>query len=211
MFVAIAITVNIVIYMVYPKNEYILTHLKEGEQVDAWLDIYKDMNNSYVINNYKLKSETECINLIKLLSNYKVGEIIINCMHKDGTKEGYDINLIDSMTILLQKEVVQRIVAKSGSKKYGRLSVMINFQCFTKTLFDIAAGSFVPAPKVTSSLVQITPREHIIADIDLKILSKLCPCAFNQRRKMLRSSLKAFVNNVESLLKAGNIDSSLRA
>ena len=152
---------------------------------------------------------------IKNLFNGEKFKIIANLPYNIGTELVFrwldDINLIDSMTILLQKEVVQRIVAKSGSKKYGRLSVMINFQCFTKTLFDIAAGSFVPAPKVTSSLVQITPREHIIADIDLKILSKLCACAFNQRRKMLRSSLKSFANDVESLLKACNIDSSLRA
>lgn len=152
------------------------------------------------------------------ISNLFYGErfkIIANLPYNIGTELVFrwlnDINLIESMTILLQKEVVQRIVAKSGNKKYGRLSVMINFQCFSKSLFDIAAGSFVPAPKVISSLVQIIPRKEIIADIDLKILSRLCACAFNQRRKMLRSSLKSFTNDVENLLKACNIDSSLRA
>ena len=118
---------------------------------------------------------------------------------------------IDSMTLLLQKEVVERIVAKSGTKKYGRLAVMINFFCNSKALFDIAAGSFVPAPKVTSTLIQITPREAPISEVDFKKLERVVAAAFSQRRKMLRSSLKCLGINTEKLLKECNIDSSLRA
>jgi len=115
---------------------------------------------------------------------------------------------IESMTLLLQKEVVQRIVAAPNNKNYGRLSVMVNSFCDSKSLFDIAPGSFVPAPKVTSSLVKITPK---ISDVDFEILSKIAATAFNQRRKMLRSSLKSLNLDVENWLKKSNIKSDLRA
>ena len=149
------------------------------------------------------------------LFNQEKFSIIANLPYNIGTvllfKWLENLKNISSMTLLLQKEVVQRIVSKENSKKYGRLSVMTNFYCNTKALFDIAAGSFVPAPKVTSSLVQITPREKPIADIEFKILSKICACAFNQRRKMLRSALKSLNVDVEKLLTKCNIDASLRA
>ena len=115
---------------------------------------------------------------------------------------------IESMTLLLQKEVVQRIISKPNSKNYGRLAVMINSFCNTKSLFDIAPGSFVPAPKVTSSLVNIIPKP---TNIDFNILSKICAVAFNQRRKMLRSSLKSLNIDVENWLKKSNIKPDLRA
>jgi 16S rRNA (adenine1518-N6/adenine1519-N6)-dimethyltransferase len=149
------------------------------------------------------------------LFNGESFKIVANLPYNIGTElvfrwlENYQN--IESMTLLLQKEVVQRIVSSPNSKKYGRLAVMINFFCDTKSLFDIAPGSFVPAPKVTSSLVQITPKSKPVADIDPKILSKICATAFNQRRKMLRSALKPLAINVEDLLKRCNIDSTLRA
>ena len=151
----------------------------------------------------------------KNLFNGEKFKIIANLPYNIGTVLVFgwleNLDKIDSITILLQKEVVQRIVATPGSKKYGRLSVMINFLCHTKSLFDVSAGSFVPAPKITSSLVQITPRLKSISDIDFKILSKVCEVAFNQRRKMLRSSLKALNVDVEILLDKAKIDGTKRA
>ncbi len=150
----------------------------------------------------------------KIFSNQKF-KIIANLPYNIGTVLLFqwleNLQNIESMTLLLQKEVVQRIISKPNSKKYGRLAVMINSFCESKSLFDIAPGSFVPAPKVTSSLVQITPLEKLNNNIDFKVLSKICAAAFSQRRKMLRSSLKSLNIDVEDLLTKCNIDPSLRA
>lgn len=142
-------------------------------------------------------------------------KIIANLPYNIGTELTFrwleNLGQIEEMILLLQKEVVQRIVAKPDSKKYGRISVMIQFFCEVKSLFDIAAGSFVPAPKVTSTLVQIKPRPQPLMEVDSKILSKIVAVAFNQRRKMLRSSLKSLNIEVENFLKECEIDPTLRA
>jgi 16S rRNA (adenine1518-N6/adenine1519-N6)-dimethyltransferase len=118
---------------------------------------------------------------------------------------------ISSMILMLQKEVVERIVAKPGGKKFGRLSVMVNFLCDTKHLFDVSPAAFVPPPKVTSAIVKITPRAKPLMDVDLKILERICQAAFGQRRKMLRSSLKSLGINAEELLEKSQIDPTKRA
>ncbi len=165
-------------------------------------------NNFEIIHGDALK-----ISVNKIFGNEKF-KIIANLPYNIGTvlvfKWLETIENIESMTLLLQKEVVERIVAKPNSKQYGRLSVMINSFCDSKRLFDIAAGSFVPAPKVTSSLIQIIPKK-IPQNIDFNILSKVCAAAFNQRRKMLRSSLKSLTIDTETLLKNSNINPNLRA
>ena len=123
-----------------------------SQSVAVTIDIYKDMNNSYVINNYKLKSETECINLIKLLSNYKVGEIIINCMHKDGTKEGYDINLID----LVYDITNTPLTIVGGAKSYEEITNISN----KYPILGFGAGSlFIYKGKNKAVLISY-PKEH---------------------------------------------------
>ncbi|MFT4718760.1 MAG: 16S rRNA (adenine1518-N6/adenine1519-N6)-dimethyltransferase [Rickettsiales bacterium] len=118
---------------------------------------------------------------------------------------------IDSMILMFQKEVCQRIVASNNNKKYGRVAVMVNFLCFTKYLFDIGAENFTPAPRVESGLVLIEPRDRPIFDIDLKKLEKVAGVAFNQRRKMLRSSLKSLSGYSEEWAQNSGVDFSLRA
>lgn len=115
------------------------------------------------------------------------------------------------MILMLQKEVVERIVAKPGTKKYGRISVMANFLCETEYLFDVHPSNFVPPPKVTSAIVKIIPREKPFMEVDLKLLARITQAAFGQRRKMIRSSLKSLGIDVEDLLKKCAIDGSKRA
>lgn len=122
-----------------------------------------------------------------------------------------DWQKIDSMVLMFQKEVVERIVAKPGSKEFGRLGVMVNFFCETKKLFDINPSAFTPAPKVTSSLVLIKPRTQPIMNVELKILEKVVAAAFSQRRKMIKAGLGSISNNVEEWLNRSDISSSLRA
>ena len=111
-----------------------------------------------------------------------------------------------SITIMVQKEVAQRISATYGSKLYGRLGVLSQWLCNCEILFDVPREAFVPPPKVTSSIVQLTPkmRDDKIA---FEIIEQLTAAAFGQRRKTIRQSLKPFQHALE---KSG-LDTNLRA
>jgi 16S rRNA (adenine1518-N6/adenine1519-N6)-dimethyltransferase len=117
----------------------------------------------------------------------------------------------DSLTLMFQKEVAQRICAQPGEDNYGRLAVLSNWLAETRIEFDVPADVFVPPPKVTSSIVSLIPREHPLAEADLSTLEKVTAAAFGQRRKMLRSSLKQITNESETILIACNIDPTRRA
>jgi 16S rRNA (adenine1518-N6/adenine1519-N6)-dimethyltransferase len=106
---------------------------------------------------------------------------------------------------------VQRITAKSGDDHFGRLAVMINFLCKSRMVFTVNKSVFTPPPKVTSAIVEIIPREKPLADIEFRKLEILVAAAFNQRRKMLRSSLKAVFKNAEEVLIEAKINPELRA
>lgn len=95
-----------------------------------------------------------------------------------------------SMTLMFQKEVAMRIIAKPRTKDYGRVSVITQWLCHTEIAFDLPPSVFVPPPKVTSSIVTIIPRSKPLFDVDKKKLEKLVKLAFSQRRKMLRVTLK---------------------
>ena len=112
-----------------------------------------------------------------------------------------------SMTLMFQKEVAERIVARANTKAYGRLSVMSQWLCDVKILFDLPASAFTPAPKVKSSIVQFKPKDHVEPQPPFKVMEKILAEAFGQRRKMLRSSLKSYR---DVIAKAG-IDEQLRA
>ena len=116
-----------------------------------------------------------------------------------------------SLTLMFQKEVAERIVAKPGGKDYGRLSVLCQWRCEARKLFDVNRSAFTPPPKVSSSIVQITPCAAPLVTCDIAVLERLTASAFGQRRKMLRSSLKSFTADPEALLQAAGIDPQLRA
>ena len=116
-----------------------------------------------------------------------------------------------SLTLMFQKEVAERIVAKPGGKDYGRLSVLCQWRCEVKKLFDVNRNAFTPAPKVTSSIVQLVPRQSIDVSCDVKDLEKVTAAAFGQRRKMLRSSLKSAFEAPENILDELGINPELRA
>ncbi len=144
-------------------------------------------------------------NKFKIIANlpYNIGTVLIFKWLKIAPK-------IASMHLMLQKEVVQRIVAKPGDNHYGRLAVMVNFLCHTKMVFTVSPTVFTPPPKVTSAIVEIIPREKPLADVDFKKLEKLVAAAFNQRRKMIKSSLKSVFENPEEILKEAGIRPDLR-
>ena len=116
-----------------------------------------------------------------------------------------------SLTLMFQKEVAERIVAKPGGKDYGRLSVLCQWRCDVKKLFDVNRSAFTPAPKVTSSIVQLVPRKSLDVSCDVKNLEQVTASAFGQRRKMLRSSLRGAFDEPETVLADLGINPVLRA
>ncbi|HTI87481.1 MAG TPA: 16S rRNA (adenine(1518)-N(6)/adenine(1519)-N(6))-dimethyltransferase RsmA [Alphaproteobacteria bacterium] len=100
-------------------------------------------------------------------------------------------DLFADIVVMVQKEVAQRLAAKPGADAYGRLAVMVNWRAAVTPLFDLAPGAFTPPPKVTSTVVRITPRATPLCDADPSTLEAVVKAAFGQRRKMLRSALKS--------------------
>ena len=116
----------------------------------------------------------------------------------------------DSFTLMFQKEVVDRLAATPGTPSYGRLSVITQWRCQVRPLFNVAREAFTPPPKVTSTVVRIEPRPQPPADIAMTTLERVTAAAFGQRRKMLRSSLRA-LGDAEALLAQAGIPPTLRA
>jgi 16S rRNA (adenine1518-N6/adenine1519-N6)-dimethyltransferase len=105
-----------------------------------------------------------------------------------------NVNLIQDMHFLLQKEVVDRICAKPCCKTYGRLSVMIQYYCATESLFTVSGNCFYPVPAVTSAVVRLSPHKEIpfIAQ-DFSTFSEVVKQAFTQRRKTISNACKKIV------------------
>ena len=116
-----------------------------------------------------------------------------------------------SMTLMFQKEVAQRIVAPVGTKAYGRLSVISQWLCACKIAFDVPASAFTPPPKVTSSIVHMRPYTGQTATPKLSTVEKITAMAFNQRRKMIRQSLKSLVPDIRGFLNQVDMDETHRA
>jgi len=114
-----------------------------------------------------------------------------------------------SLTLMFQKEVAERIVARPGSGAYGRLSIASQWRSQPRIAMPVSRSAFVPPPKVTSAVVHIVPSEEP-EGVSAKILGKLTEGAFGQRRKMLRSSLKSFEGATEAAEALG-IDLQRRA
>jgi len=117
----------------------------------------------------------------------------------------------DSLTLMFQREVAERLTAAPRSKSYGRLSVLVQWLAEPLILFDIPPHAFVPPPKVTSSVVRIVPRAEPLAWAEKSTLERVTAAAFGQRRKMLRTSLKTLGIPVEPLLDRAGIAPTARA
>ena len=117
----------------------------------------------------------------------------------------------DSITIMVQREVAERMSAAPGTDHYGRLSVLVGWLCKATMMFDLPPSAFVPPPKVTSTVVHLT--RHPVTDgasaqiPSFKTVERVTAAAFGQRRKMLRQSLKTF----PGLLESCGIDGTKRA
>ncbi|MEN3973757.1 16S rRNA (adenine(1518)-N(6)/adenine(1519)-N(6))-dimethyltransferase RsmA [Emcibacter sp. SYSU 3D8] len=116
-----------------------------------------------------------------------------------------------SLTLMFQREVADRITAAPGNKEFGRLSVLSQWRSVPRRLFDIPPSAFVPQPKITSTVVHFTVLPEPVAPSELRDLKTVVDAAFNQRRKMLRSSLKGIGVDSEKLIEGAGIDPTRRA
>ena len=139
---------------------------------------------------------------IKIIANlpYNIGtELLVRWLNSKNWPSFWQ-----SMTLMFQKEVANRIVARPGSKAYGRLSVMSQWRCNTKIAFNIPATAFTPPPKVESAVVHFEALNEPKFPAEVDKLEFVVSKAFNQRRKMLRGALKGhFVNVEEGLFSIG--------
>jgi 16S rRNA (adenine1518-N6/adenine1519-N6)-dimethyltransferase len=116
-----------------------------------------------------------------------------------------------SLTLMFQKEVADRLVAQPRTKDYGRLSVMTQWRCEAKRLFDIPPRAFTPPPKVTSTVVQLTPRQEPAYPAQAEHLEAVTEAGFGQRRKMLRQSLKQLPVETGNLIARADVPETARA
>ncbi len=117
----------------------------------------------------------------------------------------------DSLTLMFQKEVAERIVAKPGSKAYGRLAILAQWLTDARIVMTLPPEAFTPAPKVHSAVVHLTALPQPRYPADAKVLNRIVAAGFNQRRKMLRASLKGVALEIEAKLLSLGIAPTARA
>tara|TARA_B100000579_G_C22736152_1_gene806767 strand:- start:321 stop:1181 length:861 start_codon:yes stop_codon:yes gene_type:complete len=167
------------------------------EKDKRFLNALKILNNAS--NNRVIIENIDALKMdLKLLmKKYKVhqAEIVANLPYSIATKlllnwipfpQG-----INKMTLMFQKEVAERIVAEPGSKKYGRLSILLGIMTDSKILMNISPSAFIPKPKIDSAIVQIK-QKTLDKNFNKGILEKVTQILFNKRRKQIKSSLSKF-------------------
>ena len=117
----------------------------------------------------------------------------------------------ESLTLMFQREVADRIVAEPGSKAYGRLAILVGWRADARIALTLPPEAFTPAPKVHSAVVHITRLPEPRYPADAGTLSRVVAAAFGQRRKMLRASLRGLAPDIEDRLRAVGIDPTARA
>ena len=143
---------------------------------------------------------------LDIISNlpYNIGtQLLINWI--------YQIEHVKSMTLMLQKEVVDRITSPHSKKSYGRLSIICQLVCDVHKCFDVSPKAFYPEPKVQSGVVRLVPKSNRPTKETLLKLEKITTQAFSERRKMIKSSLKKAAPDIGEILKTLELDQSLRA
>ena len=116
-----------------------------------------------------------------------------------------------SLTLMFQREVADRIVAQPGSKAYGRLAILAQWRADANIVINLPPSAFTPPPKVLSAVVHLTALEKPRFEADAKVLERVVAAAFNQRRKMLRAALKGVAPNIEDRLHAAGLKPTERA
>ncbi|MBS0235977.1 MAG: ribosomal RNA small subunit methyltransferase A [Proteobacteria bacterium] len=149
--------------------------------------------------------DLEKVEKMHIIANlpYNIGTALISKWLKEP-------QLFASITVMLQKEVADRLSAEPGTSSYGRLSILTQMQCEVYEVCAVPRESFMPPPKVTSAVIRLNPRQELLFAVDMSKLEKLVNLAFSQRRKMLRSSLKPLFPEISSVLNSCGIKDTAR-
>ena len=189
-----------------PKKVYVV----EKDDELAILLKEKFENEIEIINNDILKVDEDKISNQKLTV---FGNLPYNVSTEILSKWIVNINKkfwFESLVLMFQKEVADRIIAESNSSKYGRLSILTNWKLNVKKIIDIKPQSFSPRPKIDSTLLLFTPREKFFELKDAKNLEMITRVFFSQRRKMLKKPFNQVFNNAKEVAEKFNIDLNLR-
>ena len=143
---------------------------------------------------------------------YNIGtELLVRWLRGDAPQNAEGSAWWRRATLMLQKEVAERVVAEPGVKAYGRISVLARWRAEARILFDVSPKAFTPPPKVVSSVLSLTPLPEPRFPAALNALERVTAAAFSQRRKMLRGSLKSVSADPEALLEAAKLEPTDRA
>ncbi len=195
------------ILKVNPEN---LTVIEPDKQFLPLLyDIKNEYNHLNIINDDALKINYYSNNIkIHIVANtpYHISHLLlINWIH--------NINNIAAITIMLQKEVANRIIARAGTKEYGRISVLCQLIFNIKKCFNVNPNAFYPKPKIASTLIRLTPKQILPSKIILEKVQKITLHTFSMRRKIIKNSLAKIpsIININQIIKELGINANLRA
>lgn len=185
--------------IVIEKDRRCINLLSEVKSEYHRLEILESDALSISLKDIKLKFEIPESSKLKIVANlpYNIATKLIT----DWLYQYEDIELI---SVMVQKEVADRMSSKESLKSYGRLSIICQLVCEVKKLFDVSPESFYPRPKIWSSIVFFSPKEFVPEMEVLKLIEKLTEKAFGMRRKMLRVSLKEYENLISDF-QIGNL------
>ena len=173
--------------------------------------LYERFNNKInIINNDVLNFKLNIISKEKFIIYgnlpYNISTQILTKWIKDREK----FESCKKLILMFQKEVANRIIAKTNSKNYGRLSIIANWRLDVKKEFDISSNSFFPKPKVDSTLLSFIPKRKYYNINNPENLEKITKIFFNQRRKMIKNPLKQIFKNPDIVVEKLNLDVNLR-
>jgi len=199
---------NLTTFILKKKPKKLYTIEKDDELALLLKDKFSDQIT--IINEDVLKISEEKISNEKLTV---FGNLPYNISTEILSKWVVNINKnfwFESLVLMFQKEVADRIIAESNTSKYGRLSILSNWKLNIKKIIDIKPQSFSPKPKVDSTLLLFTPREDFFKLKDAKNLEMITRVFFSQRRKMLKKPFNKVFNNAKEIATKFNIDLNLR-
>ena len=201
-------TGNLTTYILKKKPKKIYVVEKDDELATLLQEKFE--NEIKIINNDILKVEEDKISDQKLtvFGNlpYNVSTEILSKWIMNMGK----IFWFESLILMFQKEVADRIIAKANSSKYGRLSILTSWKLNVKKIIDIKPQSFSPMPKIDSSLLLFTPKKNSFELKNAKNLEMITRVFFSQRRKMLKKPFNQIFINAKDVAQKFNIDLNLR-
>lgn len=190
-----------------PGKGMLTKHLKVQDYALKCVELDKDMVN-YLENTYpELKNNiiSKDVLRVKMDEVFEGQEFLLIGNYPYNISSQILFKMVDSrdyipeMVGMFQKEVAQRVVAKSGSKTYGVISVLIQAYYKGEYLFDVEADSFFPPPKVTSGVIRLRRKDNFKLDCNEKLFKTVVKTSFSQRRKMLRNTLKSLIKDSDLL------------